>query len=270
MNKFVKEPSQKVNLSTPPQQILRMIMIAREKKYKSSETLQLINKAIDITHDYIVNLYFEQVHVYQLIYMTERDKLGKGSKTRLKAALLNMEKYTKVTEKYILENDLSRWLHRLYRFYGKVGEYKRNYKSAVDYYKKSLKFWKSDPEVIAKSLPRNLELEGFLSSAIIMSGESEKGLKMARKVYKKYDTTQEGKNLKNVDYTTWAIWRSGVPIFVARAYLEVKTNFDRKEILAWLEEALRYLNPPKSIKTWADFRYRKDEIIALKNILRKS
>ncbi len=265
MNKFL----QKIDLSTPPSKVLQTITVARERKNKGNETLELINKAISTTHDYIVNLYFERAHIFQLNIMTERDKLEKGDYKKKVDALKMMEKYIKETEKYIVENKLDRWLSRLYRFYGKLYEYKRNYKNAVEYYKKSLKYWKTDPEVVEKNIPRNFELEGFLSSSIIMSGNSEKGLKMAKKVYGKYELTKEGRDLKRKDYTTWAIWRTGVVIYAARGLIEGRLKRDVKEINNWLSEAEKLLYPPKNVKTWADFQYRRDEISALKQLLKK-
>ena len=258
----------KINLETAPSEILQMIAASREKKDKTAETLKLVNSAINMLHDYIVTLYFERAHIYQLICMTERDRLYDGDSKKKTDALAKMKKYVAEAENYVLSNKLTRWFHRLYRFYGKVAEYKGDYKKAVSYYKKSLKFWKSDPEVVARGLPRNFELEGFLSSALIMSGDSEKGLKKAKIVYRKYETIKQGRQLKKKDYTTWAIWRTGCVIFVVRGVIEGKLKIDKKEILNWLTEAEKLLSPSKKVKLWADFQYRKDEIGALKKKLR--
>ncbi|KKQ98212.1 MAG: hypothetical protein UT24_C0014G0026 [Candidatus Woesebacteria bacterium GW2011_GWB1_39_12] len=46
-----------------------------------------------MTHDYIVNLYFERAHIFQLIYMTERDKLKKGNnKKKIDALKKSLER----------------------------------------------------------------------------------------------------------------------------------------------------------------------------------
>lgn len=255
---------QKISLSTSPQEILEIIKVYREKKNKSKETLELIDKTINTTQNYIVDLYFERAHVFQLMYMTERDKLEGRDEKKMANALQNMEKHTEIARNYIVENKLNGWFHRLYRFLGKVSEYKKNYKKAIEFYKESLKYWRQDPEVITKKLPRNLELEGFLASSLIMSGKTEKGLKMAKDVYKKYEITKEGRNLKAKDYTTWAIWRTGCVIYVTRGLLERKLNLERAKILKWLDEADRFLHPKKSVNTWADFQFRRDEISALR------
>ena len=228
----------------------------------------MVNSAIRAVQDFLVNLYFERIHLYQLKYMTQRNKLGRVDNGEKAEALKKMDECLEETKKYVKENDLARWRHRLYRFNGKLSEYSGDYKKAVGYYKKSLKFWKSDPEVKAKGLSRNLELEGFLSSALIMSGDAEKGLKMARKVYAKYENTPAGRRLKRNDYTTWAIWRTGVVLFVGRAFLESEAKFGKKEIVDWLCEAEKFLNPPRKVKTWADFQYRRDEILSLKKRLK--
>lgn len=258
---------QKINLSISPKRILKMVTIAREKKGGGRETLKLINKAIDMTHDYVVNLYFERAHIYQLSYMTERDRLEKGDEGKMNKALKKMEKYTKETEKYVVQNNLDRWFHRLYRFFGKINEYKENYKKAVYYYKRSLRHWKKDPEVVEKGVPRNLELNGFLASALIMSGEADKGLKLARKTYDRYESTKEGRDLKKKDYTTWAIWGTGCVIYAINGLIKGKAEMDKKEVLKWLNEAEKLLSPPKLTKVWADFQFRRDEIKALKRQL---
>lgn len=264
----MKDQLQQINLNTSPEKMLEMIAHEREKKDGQDNTLKIINKAIDVMHDFIVNLYFERAHIYQLMYMTERDKLDKGDVGKNRQSLRKMEKFINETRKYIDSNGLKRWLHRLYRFYGKLNEYKGNYKAAVEYYKKSLKYLRTDPEYVEKGVPRGLELEGFLSSAMIMNGDIEKGLRKAKAVYKKYESTKLGRQLKNKDYTTWAIWRTGCVIYAARGLVKGKlAEIDKKEILDWLNEAEKYLYPPKTVKVWADFQFRKDEIKALKKLI---
>src|SRR3989344_3728751 len=176
-----------INMLTSPERILRMISTAREKKGKEEESLRIIEKAINTAHDYMVSLYFERAHIYQLLYMTERDKSEKGNKGKQGEALKKMEQYAIETEKYIKIYNLDRWFHRLYRFYGKLNEYKKNYSKAVEYYKKSLKYAMTDPEVVEKNIPRQMELEGFLASALIMSGRPVEGLRLTKSVYSRYN-----------------------------------------------------------------------------------
>ena len=258
---------QKISLATAPKSVLKMIATAREKKDGGKETLAIINKAIDMTHDYIVNLYFERAHIYQLVYMTERDKLEGSDKRKQALALKNMEKYIRVIEMYIEQNNLKRWFHRLNKYFGKIYEYQGNYDKALEYYKKSLKYWKLDPEVVSDGYPRNYELKGCLASALIMSGDSEKGLKLAKDTYIAYEKTKEGRKLKKNDYTTWAIWRTGCVIYAANGLIKGKVKMDKERVLSWLNEAEKILNPPKSVKVWADFQFRKDEITALRKNL---
>ena len=49
-------------------------------------------------------------------------------------------------------------------------------------------------------------------------------------------------------------------MFVARGVLDKKINMGKVEFLKWLNEAEGFLAPQKTVKTWADFQYRKDEI----------
>jgi hypothetical protein len=85
-----------------------MIAKKREKSGEVGEKLILINQAIEVAQDYIVNLFFEKAHIFQLAYMQERDKVGKlRDVEKQKYALKNMEKYVKEADEYIKENELT-------------------------------------------------------------------------------------------------------------------------------------------------------------------
>jgi len=97
-----------------------------------------------------------------------------------------------------------------------------------------------------------------------MSGEVGKGHTLAKRVYEKFDTEKEAKNLKRNDYTVWAIWKSGIPIRTINALINKKVTFDIKEALNWLDDAQNILKPKNN------FSYRLEEIKGLRKRLAKN
>jgi hypothetical protein len=174
-----------------------------------------------------------------------------------------MEQVVADAEYLINKYKLYQWRSRLYRFKGRVADYRNDFEVAIVNYKKAILFAKSDPEYKEKKIPRWLELEAFLSYSVLMSGK-RKGLELSKKIYDRFENTTEGKRLKRADYTTWAIWRTGIPIRTINALFNKKMDFDKEMVINWLKLAEKDLHPAKSVKTWADFGFRKGELNALK------
>ena len=246
--------------NTSLKEILDYISKIREKKEKEKEVLAVIEKALFYGHDFIINLFWEKALTFQHLVMVEEAKGENKNLQKKKVALLEMEKAINETQFFIEKYKLVRWEHRLFRFLGRLADYKRDFKRAVLYYKKSIKVAKKDPEYLEKKFPRWLEVEGFLSYSLIMSGQVERGYKMALNVYAKFDKEKEAKALKKDNYTTWAIWRTGIPLRTINALIDKKFTFDKKGALEWLSQSESILNPAESMKLWTDFKYRKDEI----------
>jgi hypothetical protein len=139
----------------------------------------------------------------------------------------------------------------------------------MKHYKKALTCWKKDPEVVQFKVPRWLELEGFLANSLMAAGEIKEGLKKAKLIYRKYDNTKDGINLKRNDYTTWAIWKSGIPIHALQKLIESGVKFNRIKYLEWLADAEIIFIRPRGTAVWADFGFRKKEIEALKRKLKE-
>lgn len=218
----------------------------REQKGKEAETLKLINEALLFGHGFVINLFFEEALTYQHLYMSDLSN---------KKALSDMEKTILKASFYVNKFKLNEWNSRLYRFVGRVADYRGQYKKAISYYKKAIKFVNLDPEPF-----RVLELEAFLSYSIMMSGEYVKGYKLAKNIYDKFINSTEGKNLKKNDYSTWVIWMSGITIRTVEALIVKKVNFNLKDIESWIKDTEKYLEKDGS------FSYRKMEI---KNIWTK-
>lgn len=220
----------------------------REQKGKEKETLKLINEALSFGHDFIVNLFLEEALTHQHLYMNDSTN---------KKALADMEKAILKANSYVNKYKLNKWNSRLYRFMGRVADYRGQYKKAISLYKKSIKFVNLDPEPF-----RIFELKSFLSFSLIMSGKYLEGDKLAGQVYKIF-VSSEGKLLKDKDYKTWFIWLSGHVMRILNAYLDKKVNYDKTRA----NEQLEFLEKEFSLKKF-EFGYRKQEFEELKNRLK--
>lgn len=239
-----------ITKTTSLEEIRQEIGKLREQKGKEKETLKLINEALLFGHDFVVNLFFEEALTYQHLYMNDNSN---------KKALLDMEKTILKASFYVNKYKITKLNSRMFRFMGRVADYRGQYKKAINYYKKSIKFVKLDPEPF-----RILELQAFLSYSIIMSGEYTKGYKLAKNIYDKLINSTEGKNLKKNDYTTWAIWMSGITIRTVSALVDKKVNFNQTEIENWIKDTEKYLDKKDA------FSYRKTEIKELWTKLQNS
>jgi tetratricopeptide (TPR) repeat protein len=243
-------------VKSPFKEIGKNIAIMREKKGKEKGTLSWINEAFRLGQGFLVSLYFERILVYQHMLM-EGDK----------KALPKMEAATMVAMKFVKQNRLKEWDSRVYRFLGRLYDYKNQYQKSIPAYKKAISLAKFDPEYIEEGVPRWLELEGFLSYSLLMSGKTKIAIDAAKKTYQKYDANKEALALKKKDYYTWVVWKSGIPIRTINALLSKNITFDKIEMTTWLADAEEIINLPKSAKVWGDFSLRKDEITTLKRKL---
>ena len=260
-----------LDIKVPIKQIENTITSLREKKGEEKKTLNLIDKALDAAHDFVVELMLEKHIVYQHEVMKEKANVrGKRNRIRVKKYTDLMEKVANEAMDYAEKNNLDRWVSRVQARLGRASDYKGEYRKSTVYYKRAIETSGKDPEQKYEGIPRWLEYEGFLAYSILMSGRVKKGLSLAREAYEKYDLSV-GKRLKKVDYPTWAIWKSGVPVRMVQGLIESRADFNNKEILNWLAEVVKILEIPKESNRWlgkVDFQFRKDEIAAIRRKLR--
>lgn len=247
-----------ITKSTSPEEVSKYISVLREQKGKEEEVLKVINEALIFGHEFVINLFFEEALTNQHLYMNEISNKQSLASFAGKKALIEMQKSVLKAGFYINKYNLTKWQSRYFRFLGRIEDYNRNFKKAIFYYKKSIKFVNSDPEPF-----RVFELEGFLAFAILMSGDIKKGYKYSLDVYSKYTKTKLGNELKKKDYFTWEVWRSGVAIRTVNALIDKKVTLNLSELKNWLTEVENELN----VKGY-DFSYRKSELSDLKQKLK--
>lgn len=240
-----------ITKNTSLEEVYEHIKTLRELRGKEKEVLKIIDSALGFGHDFVVNLFWEEALTYQHMVMNDSSN---------EKALFQMQESIKKAEFYIKKYKLIHWNSKLYRFKGRFSDYKKEYKRAILYYKKAIKTWKNDPDY-KEGYPRNLELEAFLSYSIIMSGDYDKGYKLAKSTYRKFFDSKQGGDLKSKDYQTWGIWVSGITIRTISAFVDKKLTFNKKEFITWLLETEKLLRPSKN------FSYRLEEIELLKKKL---
>jgi tetratricopeptide (TPR) repeat protein len=250
-----------ITSKSSPKEISDYIAKLREQKGKEQEVLHLIEKSLSFGHDFVINLFWEKALTNQHLIMNEDAKGESANKKARSHNLLKMEQTVMNAKYYIVRFDLERWKHRLYRFMGRICDYQGDYKRAITYYKKSISYAKIDPEYLEYRYPRWLEVKGFLSFSLIMSGSTSRGYELAWKTFNNFDTDRDAIFLKENDYVTWAIWKSGIPVRTINAFLDKKVTFDRKDAVKWLLQVEALLRGDRN------FKYRKNEVILLRKKL---
>lgn len=247
------------NFNKAKESLLEQIRLLREQKGKEKQALELIRKSLKEGQDFVIELLWEEALIHQHAYMTK----ASGE------ALQKMEGAIKTAQFFIQKFKLKNYISRLERYLGRLNDYKGNFKDSVKNYKKAIKYARLDPFYLSEGKPVWLELEGFWSYALLMSGDASEGLSMAQKVYQKFEE-KEGKELKTSDYPTWAIWRSGIPIRIVEGLVKKRKKFDRARILAWLDQAEKLIQKPVNSKKWGgkvDFSFRKEEFRKIREAL---
>lgn len=251
---------------TSPREMLEQVSRAREIVGGENNTREIIDQSLEILHDTVVNMYLEKCGLSQHEMMTERDK-NTGDENKIRKAVQEWRKTIREVEKYVKLFKLIRWQSRIDRYWGRLCDATGKYSKAINYYKKSIRTARLDPEFVDRGIPRWLEVEGFLASAYLLSGQIKKGWEASKKIYEKFDVN-EGAELKEKDYSTWAIWKSGVPIRIGLTMRTKKFQIDLNEYKKWLEKAEKLLYPPPEVKVWVDFGFRKNEIEAIRRELK--
>lgn len=242
----------------------------REQKGKEEETLRLITQILEGAirlgeHEHAVNFYWEKYLVGKHYLMRSRDEkdLGTFKKAFFVARGLSLMKIAaKESSSYIEKHKVESCRPRSHRFSGEIDMLSRRYKSATRHFQTGIElFEKMDDFEQRKNV---LELSGFLAEALILSGRVEEGIGLAKKTFGAYDQG-DGALLKEGDYYTWAVWKSGCMTKAWNAILEKKVPLEedtKVELFRMLGEAYTLLFPGQEVIR--NFQLRRDEIDSLK------
>lgn len=204
--------------------------------------------------DSTVECFLEEALIWQHKYMESNKE----------EFLVKMEEVVSKAKEFVTENGLQRWESRIARFLGRVSDYQKKYSEAEKYYQEAIDKVLNDPKYPGNPA-LSYEYQGFKVLDEIRLGRVEKGIAEAEKLYEDYLLSEEGRSLKERDYSTWAIWRSGLLINLCRTIIDLALEDEYKQnIVGWLEKAEQNLKAPEGVEVWTDFGFRKKEIVRVR------
>jgi len=247
----------------------------REIPRKERETLNLIRpvlKGADRLGERkdVVELYWEKYLIGKHLAMAARDKSGLWD-LPLKAlgigkGYLLMKDSAYKAEKYINKHQVENCRPRSGRFLGEIAIFEKRYDKAISHFQKSINLFNQIDDWSQRV--NSLEISGFLAESLILSGQTEEGIDIIKNKFKAYNEG-DGVKLKENDYYTWAVWKSGLLTKGWHAILAKKVLLDennKKLMINLLNSAEKILVIPEGQKTWGNknFEIRKNEIKAIK------
>lgn len=247
---------------------LEQLKTLRETKGKEKESLALIDELLPLVEEQedwekLVDLHWNSHLVWQHYVMSEVAKSEEERDADLMAdGVANMRVFAEKAMEVIEEHELNDMKGVGFRFLGRAATYAEDHIKAKEYYEMAIENFSGSS---AKS---KLEVSGFLAEALILLGESQEGLNLAKKTYTEFLNSDLGQNLKKEDYFTWAVWMSGIAPRICNALIKTGADFNKEEMSAWLETTKTELENPSGDATWGDggFQFRMDE---LKSIIAK-
>ncbi len=254
--------------------ILTEIAVQREKKGTSEVLIPHIRKIREEVGKLgetstVVQLYQEEFLSAQHMVMEEKAKKLKANPFRAAKGMLIMEATSKTMEKYAEGNseNLDPVIKtRIFRFLGRYTDHKGQFNKSEGYYRKGLEYF--DQSTRAEERFNRLEFLGFISYSLIKQGKTEEGIGLAQQTLKNFDESDEGKWLKENNYYTWAVWKSGIEIRTTEHISKTKDSRHADLAKAFLVNSGDILKMPDG--TTENFRLRLDELDTAREELRKS
>jgi tetratricopeptide (TPR) repeat protein len=254
-------------------ELMSKISTLREIKGKEKETYELIEDAKKFAksekdYELLIKLHWEESLVAQHEVMNEISKDKKNEEITNKA-LLKMEKAALEAHKIIEQHNLNKMLGTSYRFLGNIYRYKKDYETAEKYFIEALvEYQKTEDK-------GTLEIRGFMAYCLIQNKELHNGIKLALETFDSFDTSEKGIALKEKDYFTWAVWKSGIIPRIIEALKDtnnlndINKEIDKNKLLEYLDKSEDILKNPQGKITWGDsaFQLRIDEIKKARELL---
>lgn len=244
---------------------LSKIAKLREQKGKENKTLDIISKAIAETEktgdkETLSKLYWEASLVHQHMVMNERS-LDNPDNQVIQKETNEMERSAKKAHKIIEENKINKLKATSHRFLGRVMTYKGNHTEAQKEYEKSIELIEQK-----ENKEQLLELRGFLAPTLLINGRIDEGVQLALTTFNDYEGSQIGKGLKEKDYYTWAVWRSGLITRMVFAMNEAGVPLEKEKWKTLIDTCGTFLKNPEG-DVWGDFQFRLDEVEKARGIL---
>lgn len=251
----------------------------REKKnpvaqYKALVTARRVKEVAKENQmfDQAVELCWEEYLVGKHIYKgTELFAWMPGIEKLQQEGWKIMEQAVEESEELISEHSEDKYVKRVKprmgRFAGEVEMLQGNYQAAIEKYEQSIKQYQQKSRMEQRI--NILELKGFLAEALIKAGgeQQERGIKLGVETFNQYKDSPEGKWLKENDYYTWAVWRSGCAVKTSRGLLESGVEVTELDPqiqgeLAWMLIYSQGIleNPPEPGDMWGDQGIRIEEV----------
>jgi len=146
------------------------------------------------------------------------------------------------------------------RFLGRYYDRLHQFKKSEQLYQKGLDFFNSLESVDQKY--NQLEFSGFLAFSKLKQKKTD-WFDLTTQTLSNFDKSPEGIWLRNTDYYTWAVWKSGIEIRTSDALLNTKYQKKyQKNINFWIKDADSILTMPDGNRNV--FQLRLDELNAVK------
>lgn len=251
--------------------ILTQIGIEREKKGTSETLIPHIQNVREEAEKLgekstVLQLYQEEFLSAQHIVMEEKAKRLRANPVRAAKGIFIMERTSKTMEKYAEANgeNLDPAIKaRVYRFLGRNADHKGQYKKSEQFYRKGLEYF--DHSTKPEERFNRLEFLGFFSYSLIKQGKTEEGVSLAQQTLKDFDDSDEGKWLKENNYYTWAVWKSGIEIRITEHIIKTKDSKHSDLAETFLSDAENILVMPD--ETTESFRLRLDELSTTRDMM---
>jgi len=152
---------------------------------------------------------------------------------------------------------------RSFRFLGRQSDFFHQHNQSEKYYRQGLKFFEPLKQIDQRY--QSLELSGFLAFSLLKQKKSG-WLELTQKTLSDFDNSPEGSWLKDGDYYTWAVWKSGIEIRNSDALLDSKKLIGqyRTNISEWLDDANSILQMPDGNRDVFGIRRQELDIVARK------
>lgn len=220
-------------------------------------------------HEDVVDWYWEEYLIGKHFVMRARDErsLNRIQKSYFALrGLAMMRSMALEAHAYINRNSVETKRTRSHRFVGEVSMLSKDYRKAIEHFRPAIESFNQMDDPIERT--NALELSGFLAEALILSGQTQEGLRLARKTFVAYDSG-DGALRKEQDYYTWAVWKSGCVTKVWNAILNKRVPLEdstRSELIEMLNKADKITFFANGETTWGDlsFEMRKDEIASIR------